>query len=238
MCTHAGISCLLQIRDEYEAVKDSKAPEQPAAKRAAVANGAAPSLGGATEVVTAAEDGASGRSTTARLLDSIAAERPRSACSSSAVLLSSYPGWSHCTCIRMPETAAAHVSCMCIHVILTSKVQSNPTAHTYSFPWSLCCSASGAGAQQQLVVHGAMNGAANDISKALLLPSAAVAKRLPSKWPRPVWHPPWKLFRVISGHLGYVHLPVITLSAHLFASVRTRMRDSWIMHVVIQPVTQ
>ena len=80
----------------------------------------------------------------------------------------------------------------------------------------VCCrSASGAGQQQQLVVHGAMNGAAHDISKALLLPtaaggnkeytpSAAVAKRLPSKWPRPVWHPPWKLFRVISGHLGCV----------------------------------
>ena len=116
-----GTSCLLQIRDEYEAVKDSKAPEQPAAKRAAVANGAAPSLGGATEVVTAAEDGASGRSTTARLLDSIAAERPRSAYSSSAMPLSSCPGWSHCICIRMPETAAACVPCMCICMVLTSE---------------------------------------------------------------------------------------------------------------------
>ena len=52
-------------------------PEQPAAKRAAVANGVAPSLGGATEVTTAAEDTAAGRSSTARMLDSIAAERPR-----------------------------------------------------------------------------------------------------------------------------------------------------------------
>ena len=77
----------------------------------------------------------------------------------------------------------------------------------------LDCSPSGAAQQQQLVLHGAMNGAANGVSKALLptaaggnkeyTPSAAVAKRLPSKWPRPVWHPPWKLFRVISGHLGY-----------------------------------
>ncbi len=85
--------------------------------------------------------------------------------------------------------------------------------HSNHRPVSLCCSASGAAQQQQLVVHGAMNGKANDISKALLLPtaaggnkeytpSAAVARRLPSKWPRPVWHPPWKLFRVISGHLG------------------------------------
>ena len=33
-------------------------------------------------------------------------------------------------------------------------------------------------------------------------PSAAVAKRLPSKWPRPAWHPPWRNYRVVSGHLG------------------------------------
>lgn len=32
--------------------------------------------------------------------------------------------------------------------------------------------------------------------------SAAVSRRLASKWPKPVWHPPWKLYRVISGHLG------------------------------------
>lgn len=35
-------------------------------------------------------------------------------------------------------------------------------------------------------------------------PSAAVMKRLPSKWPKPVWHPPWVNYRVISGHLGWV----------------------------------
>lgn len=34
------------------------------------------------------------------------------------------------------------------------------------------------------------------------VPSAAVARRMPSKWPRPAWHAPWKLYRVISGHLG------------------------------------
>ena len=68
--------CQVQIRDEYESVKDLKPPEQPAAKRAAVANGAAPSLGGATEIVAATEDAAGSRSTTARLLDSIAADRP------------------------------------------------------------------------------------------------------------------------------------------------------------------
>lgn len=35
-------------------------------------------------------------------------------------------------------------------------------------------------------------------------PSAAIARRLPSKWPRPVWHAPWRMYRVISGHLGCV----------------------------------
>lgn len=34
--------------------------------------------------------------------------------------------------------------------------------------------------------------------------TAALIERIPSKWPRPVWHPPWKNYRVISGHLGWV----------------------------------
>ncbi|KAK9988555.1 hypothetical protein SO802_028794 [Lithocarpus litseifolius] len=29
-------------------------------------------------------------------------------------------------------------------------------------------------------------------------------ERIPSKWPRPLWHAPWKTYRVISGHLGWV----------------------------------
>ncbi|KAE9594232.1 putative transcription factor WD40-like family [Lupinus albus] len=29
-------------------------------------------------------------------------------------------------------------------------------------------------------------------------------ERMPSKWPRPVWNAPWKNYRVISGHLGWV----------------------------------
>ena len=35
-------------------------------------------------------------------------------------------------------------------------------------------------------------------------PSAIVARRQASKWPRPEWHPPWKLYRVVSGHMGWV----------------------------------
>ncbi|KAL8142828.1 hypothetical protein V2J09_015860 [Rumex salicifolius] len=34
--------------------------------------------------------------------------------------------------------------------------------------------------------------------------TSALMERIPSKWPRPVWHPPWKNYRVISGHLGWV----------------------------------
>jgi len=34
--------------------------------------------------------------------------------------------------------------------------------------------------------------------------SAALIPRLASKWPRPKWHAPWKLYRVISGHMGWV----------------------------------
>ena len=34
--------------------------------------------------------------------------------------------------------------------------------------------------------------------------SASLIPRLASKWPRPKWHAPWKLYRVISGHMGWV----------------------------------
>ena len=34
--------------------------------------------------------------------------------------------------------------------------------------------------------------------------SAAISRRLGSRWPRPPWHAPWKMYRVISGHLGWV----------------------------------
>ncbi|CAL0334948.1 unnamed protein product [Lupinus luteus] len=36
------------------------------------------------------------------------------------------------------------------------------------------------------------------------LSTSALMERMPSKWPRPVWHAPWKNYRVISGHLGWV----------------------------------
>jgi pleiotropic regulator 1 len=44
----------------------------------------------------------------------------------------------------------------------------------------------------------------SDGTKEAYKPSVAVAKRLASRWPKPIWHPPWKMYRVISGHLGWV----------------------------------
>jgi pleiotropic regulator 1 len=34
--------------------------------------------------------------------------------------------------------------------------------------------------------------------------SASLIRRQAGKWPRPEWHAPWKLYRVVSGHLGWV----------------------------------
>jgi len=49
-------------------------------------------------------------------------------------------------------------------------------------------------------------------------PSAAIARRLPSRWPRPKWHAPWKLYRVISGHLGWVRSVAFDPSNEWFAT--------------------
>ncbi|KAL3517153.1 hypothetical protein ACH5RR_024055 [Cinchona calisaya] len=45
---------------------------------------------------------------------------------------------------------------------------------------------------------------ASHISSERNLSTAAIMERIPSKWPRPVWRAPWKNYRVISGHLGWV----------------------------------
>ena len=106
---------ILQIRDEYEAVKDLKASEQPANKRAAVANGAAPSLGGATEIVSATEDAAAGRSTTARLLDSIAAAGPRCATNSCGHVLSTSVPEHADTQAAVAQSDVGLPGCICLH---------------------------------------------------------------------------------------------------------------------------
>ncbi|CAH2053533.1 unnamed protein product [Thlaspi arvense] len=38
----------------------------------------------------------------------------------------------------------------------------------------------------------------------LNLSTSSLTERTPSRWPRPVWHAPWKNYRVIQGHLGWV----------------------------------
>ncbi|KAK9809212.1 hypothetical protein WJX72_011496 [[Myrmecia] bisecta] len=50
------------------------------------------------------------------------------------------------------------------------------------------------------------------------VPSAAVARRLASKWPKPAWHPPWKNYRVISGHLGWVRSVAVDPSNEWFVT--------------------
>ncbi|KAF9613123.1 hypothetical protein IFM89_005602 [Coptis chinensis] len=40
--------------------------------------------------------------------------------------------------------------------------------------------------------------------KSTAISTSALIERSPSKWPRPEWHAPWKNYRVISGHLGWV----------------------------------
>lgn len=70
-------------------------------------------------------------------------------------------------------------------------------------------SAAGPGAQSTALVVGRPGAAATrrevaEVLKDRSYSSAAVSRRLASKWPAPEWHPPWKLYRVISGHLGWV----------------------------------
>ncbi|CAA7034474.1 unnamed protein product [Microthlaspi erraticum] len=45
---------------------------------------------------------------------------------------------------------------------------------------------------------------ASGSSSARNLSTAALMERIPSRWPRPEWHAPWKTYRVIQGHLGWV----------------------------------
>lgn len=43
------------------------------------------------------------------------------------------------------------------------------------------------------------------------------ARKAPSM-PKPKWHPPWKLFRVISGHLGWVRCVAVEPGNEWFAT--------------------
>ena len=50
------------------------------------------------------------------------------------------------------------------------------------------------------------------------LHSAQVIPRLASKWHKPEWHAPWKLYRVISGHQGWVRSVTVDPSNEWFAT--------------------
>jgi len=48
--------------------------------------------------------------------------------------------------------------------------------------------------------------------------SAAVSRRLGSKWPKPKWHAPWRMYRVIAGHLGWVRSVALDPGNEWFAT--------------------
>ncbi|KAL1131897.1 hypothetical protein AAG570_011508 [Ranatra chinensis] len=45
-----------------------------------------------------------------------------------------------------------------------------------------------------------------------------ITPRKPSAMPKPKWHPPWKLYRVISGHLGWVRCVTVEPGNEWFAT--------------------
>jgi pleiotropic regulator 1 len=48
--------------------------------------------------------------------------------------------------------------------------------------------------------------------------NALVSANLASKWPKPEWRKPWKLYRVISGHQGWVRSVAVDKSNEFFAT--------------------
>lgn len=42
------------------------------------------------------------------------------------------------------------------------------------------------------------------------------------RWPKPVWHAPWKCYRVMSGHMGWVRSVAIDPSNEWFATGQAR----------------
>ena len=47
---------------------------------------------------------------------------------------------------------------------------------------------------------------------------ADVNRRAPSKWPRPAWRAPWRMYRAIAGHLGWVRSIAVDPSNEWFAT--------------------
>lgn len=55
-------------------------------------------------------------------------------------------------------------------------------------------------------------------TKAKYTPTASVIKRMAAHWPRPEFHAPWKNYRVISGHLGWVRSVAVDSSNEFFVT--------------------
>jgi pleiotropic regulator 1 len=63
--------------------------------------------------------------------------------------------------------------------------------------------------------------ALNETSKTALVPTAnqiAAIQKKAATMPKPKWHPPWKLYRVISGHLGWVRCIAVEPGNQWFAT--------------------
>ena len=81
------------------------------------------------------------------------------------------------------------------------------------------------GMSSGLAVVGANKGATGSAPNTVLTQfkkahetSAGLIPRLASKWPKPKWHAPWKLYRVISGHLGWVRSVTVDPSNEWFVT--------------------
>ncbi|GAB6032614.1 LD24662p [Chamberlinius hualienensis] len=66
----------------------------------------------------------------------------------------------------------------------------------------------------------AMESSRPNISQALVpvTTTQAIIPRKPSSMPKPKWHSPWKLYRVISGHLGWVRCVTVEPGNQWFAT--------------------
>lgn len=194
----AKIAC--KIRDEYMAVKDFVAP-QAAAKGGALANGSEAAANGSA--APASKD----KSTTAKLIESMPA--PADECvrhSRPCCLTSSCTRWRmHArepACELSAESSMATADST--HPDLACRLSSaiRPSRHRSFASRAARRAQAEAGA---LVVHQGNKALVPTATggKKEYMPSAQLAKRIPSAWPRPVWHAPWRMYRVVAGHLGW-----------------------------------
>ena len=50
------------------------------------------------------------------------------------------------------------------------------------------------------------------------LTSAELSRRAPGRWPRPAWHAPWRMYRAVADHLGWVRSVAVDPSNEWFAT--------------------